>query len=39
MKRFIDLLNQGIIHHLIIGQEVEEIWEPLLRTIIKDNKI
>lgn len=39
MKRFIDLLNQGLIHHLIIGQEVEEIWEPLLRAIIKENRI
>jgi len=36
MKRFIDLMNQGLIQYLIIGQEVEDIWEPLLKKIIKE---
>ena len=34
LKRFLDLLNQGLVDHLIIGQEIEEIWEPLLEEII-----
>jgi hypothetical protein len=34
LKRFLDLLNQGFIDHLIIGKEVESAWEPLLRGII-----
>lgn len=37
LKRFIDLLNQGLIDHLIIGKEVESIWESLLDSIIKHN--
>ena len=34
LKRFIDLLNQGFIDYLIVGQEVEEEWEKfLLKTL------
>jgi len=36
MKRFLDLLNQGLIDHLIIGNEVENAWEPLLNSIIAE---
>jgi len=34
LKRFLDLLNQGLIDHLIVGKEVELAWEPLLNSII-----
>lgn len=39
LKRFIDLLNQGLIDHLIIGDEVESGWEPLLESIIAEQSI
>lgn len=34
MRRFIDLLNQGLIDHLIVGREVEGEWEPLLHSLL-----
>lgn len=36
LKRFIDLLNQGLIDHLIVGKEIEKTWEPTLRQLIID---
>lgn len=38
LKRFLDLLNQGLIDHLIIGKEVENVWEPLLKEIIDSSR-
>lgn len=38
LARFIDLQNQGLIDHLIIGKNIESHWEPLLkRLIVKGN--
>jgi len=34
-KRFIDLLNQGLIDHLIVGKEVEADWPTLLSSILE----
>jgi hypothetical protein len=34
LKRFIDLLNQGFIDHLIIGREIETEWKPLLTRLL-----
>lgn len=32
LKRFVDLFNQGLIDHLIVGREVETKWEKLLHS-------
>ena len=34
LKRFIDLLNQGIIDYLFVGREVEEDWAELLARLV-----
>jgi hypothetical protein len=34
LKRFVDLLNQGLIDHLIIGKEVESSWESILTGLL-----
>lgn len=34
LKRFIDLNNQGLIDHLIVGTQVEEKWEKILRAVL-----
>lgn len=34
LRRFIDLFNQGIIDHLLIGKEVETEWEGLLNSLL-----
>ena len=36
LARFIDLLNQGLIDYLFVGREVEEDWETVLQTHLKD---
>lgn len=33
LKRFIDLFNQGLIDHLLVGRDVENDWEELLRSV------
>lgn len=35
MRRFIDLLNQGLIDHLFIGREVEEEWAVFLNGFLQ----
>lgn len=32
LRRLIDLMNQGLIDHLIIGREVEHIWKSILES-------
>lgn len=36
LKRFLDLMNQGLIDYVFVGKEVETSWEPTLRQLIKD---
>lgn len=35
LRRLIDLMNQGLIDHLIIGKEVESDWNPLLSDLLR----
>ncbi len=35
LSRFIDLLHQGLIDHLVLGQEVESEWEALLHGLLR----
>lgn len=36
LARFLDLMNQGLIDHLLVGFEVQVEWEPTLRQILTD---
>ncbi|MFA7682411.1 MAG: hypothetical protein WCX61_05280 [Candidatus Peribacteraceae bacterium] len=36
--RFIDLMHQGLIDHLLVGREVETEWESILMKVLKSNK-
>ena len=36
LKRFIDLMNQGLIDRLIIGREVETQWRKLIEKILSE---
>jgi len=38
LRRFIDIMNQGLIDYLIIGKEVENEWEKTLEKILTDSK-
>ncbi len=35
LTRFIDLMNQGLIDHLIVGKEVETEWEKILKKTLQ----
>jgi len=37
-KRFLDLLNQGLIDHLFVGKDIETDWIPSLTQILKQSK-
>ncbi|MBB3105390.1 DUF7687 domain-containing protein [Azomonas macrocytogenes] len=39
LRRFIDLLNQGLIDYLIIGREVEEEWEIVLDNLLSSSSV
>lgn len=36
LRRFIDLMNQGLVDYLFVGKEVETLWEPTLCQLVKD---
>lgn len=38
LARFIDLHNQGLIDHLIIGREIESEWTTILTALVKSRK-
>ncbi len=35
LRRLIDLMNQGLVNHLIVGREVETEWEILLEGLVE----
>lgn len=38
LARFIDLHNQGLIDHLLVGWDIESQWQSLLIRLVKSNK-
>lgn len=37
LRRLIDLMNQGLVNHLIVGREVEDRWESTLDSLVQSS--